>query len=116
MLCYNVYAIGNQLRDEWFFSSYGTWVGMTWDDLILEHCAIGSRPRYCGVINYVCIIEIESVLYQTWWLSVLLWRNLSDRGFDYCSYMITPYSYVPNKSFQSYCRHLEEQISRHHHR
>ena len=64
-------------------------------------------PAKCGVINYVCIIEIELVQYQRWWLSVLLWRNLSDRGFDYCSYMITPYSYVPNKSFQSYCRHLE---------
>ena len=73
-------------------------------------------PAKCGVINYVCIIEIELVQYQRWWLSVLLWRNLSDRGFDYCSYMITPYSYVPNKSFQSYCRCLEEQIPRHHHR
>ena len=44
-VCYIIYAIGNQLRDEWFFSSYGTWVGMTWDDLILKHCEIGSRPR-----------------------------------------------------------------------
>ena len=29
-------------------------------------------PAKCGVINYVCITEIELVHYQRWWLSVLL--------------------------------------------